>query len=349
MHTILWVVKMNVDNLPTYPQIVKAASLLKEGETIAFPTETVYGLGANALDGQAVAKIFKAKGRPTDNPLIVHIANQDQVTNLVQSIPSVALPLMEHFWPGPLTLIFAKKEAVFPDEVTAGLNTVAIRMPDHPVALALLKAAAVPVAAPSANRSGKPSPTTAQHVLEDLDGRIAGILDGGATGVGLESTVLDCTGAVPLILRPGGVTREQLEQVIGPVEIDRGLQHESETPRAPGMKYTHYAPKAPYILVDGTPDYLQTFVNEKKSRGLKVGVYTVDERLDAYDADCVIAGGSEQDLSTVAEKMYSVLRDFDQQGVDVIIGEVFVEKGIGAAIMNRLKKAAGGHIIQSKA
>ena len=346
METKIWTVDKNVDKMDSYPQIVDAAQKLKAGELIAFPTETVYGLGANALMGESVAGIYRAKGRPSDNPLIVHIGEKGQVHDLVKDIPEVAQKLMDSFWPGPLTLIFQKREGLFPDEVTAGLSTVGIRMPDHPVALDLLKEAGCPTAAPSANLSGKPSPTTAEHVREDLDGKIAGIVDGGPTGVGLESTVLDVTGTIPQILRPGGITKEQLEEVVGKVEIDPGLVKGDDAPKAPGMKYTHYAPKAPLTLVDGTPQFIQTLINEERSLGKKVGVYTVTEHVHLFDADVIIAGGSREEPSTVAEKMYGVLRQFDKEQPDVIFGEVFSEDGIGQAIMNRLKKAAGGRIIK---
>ncbi len=346
METKMWTVDKNVDKTNSYPQLVDAAQKLKDGELIAFPTETVYGLGANALLGGSVAGIYEAKGRPSDNPLIVHIGEKEQIHGLVEEIPLVAEKLMEKFWPGPLTLIFQKKEGVFPDVVTAGLSSVAIRMPDHPVALDLLRKAGCPTAAPSANLSGKPSPTTAEHVREDLDGKIAGIVDGGPTGVGLESTVLDVTGSIPQILRPGGITREQLEEVIGEVSVDPGLVKDSDAPKAPGMKYKHYAPKAPLTLVEGTPQFIQKLINEERALGKKVGVYTVEEHAHLYDADIVITGGSREELDSVAEKMYGVLRQFDKEQPDLIFGEVYPEAGIGIAIMNRLKKAAGGRIIK---
>ncbi|MGV3463815.1 MAG: L-threonylcarbamoyladenylate synthase, partial [Heyndrickxia sp.] len=258
MKTLEWNVDSNVDNLKSNPQVVEAANLLKQNEVVAFPTETVYGLGANAISDEAITKVYEAKGRPSDNPLIVHIADFSQLYNLVLEIPKTAEKLMEKFWPGPLTIIFKVKSKAVSKKVTAGLNTVGIRMPDHPLALALIKAANLPIAAPSANSSGKPSPTTAGHVRDDLNGRISGILDGGETGIGVESTVVDCTGEVPIILRPGGVTKEAMENEIGNVEIDPAL-HENlnSKPKAPGMKYTHYAPNAPVYLVDGKPEFIQ--------------------------------------------------------------------------------------------
>lgn len=340
MKTRIFFVDKNVDDLGTYPQIIEAASYLKRDELVAFPTETVYGLGANAMSTSAVENIFIAKGRPSDNPLIVHIATKEQLYDVACDIPSVAYTLMDHFWPGPLTLVLPKKDAVSP-RVTAGLNTVAVRMPNHPIALALIQASGLPIAAPSANRSGRPSPTTAKHVLDDLDGRIAAVVDGGATGVGVESTVIDCTSAIPTILRPGGVTKEEIERVIGAVDIDRALVEKEAVPKSPGMKYTHYAPKAPLVVVYGSPSFLQQVVNEKRAGGFTVGVLTTEERRDTYEADVVIACGQRHDLRTVAQQLYDALRTFDQTNVDIIYSEAFPNEGIGVAIMNRLLKAAG--------
>jgi L-threonylcarbamoyladenylate synthase len=344
MNTKLWIVDKSVENKNGYPQLKEAAELLQKGEAVAFPTETVYGLGADATSDEAVAKIFAAKGRPSDNPLIVHIAKEEQLHSLVSAVPPEAEKLMKRFWPGPLTLIFPKKDGVS-EKVTAGLNTVAVRMPDHPVALSLIAQANIPVAAPSANRSGRPSPTLASHVYEDLNGKIAGIVDGGATGVGVESTVLDCTSDIPAILRPGGITKEQLEEVIGQVMIDPGLENETVKPKSPGMKYTHYAPKAPLTIVEGTREYIQQLVNEKKEEGLRVGVLTTEENADFYQADAVLSCGKRSELATVATKLYEVLRAFDEAGVEVIYSESFPQEGIGIAIMNRLVKAAGHQVI----
>lgn len=328
-----------------YSQIQAAAALLKENEVVAFPTETVYGLGANAKSDEAVKKIFTAKGRPSDNPLIIHIANQRQVEDLVESIPEVAKLLMERFWPGPLTLVFQKK-AGLSQSATAGLDTVAIRMPDHPVALSIIEAANLPIAAPSANLSGKPSPTTAQHVEKDLTGRISGIVDGGETGVGVESTVVDCTEGIPIILRPGGITKEEILQVVGEVKEDAALHNVAEAPKSPGMKYTHYAPDATFILLDGSKKFIQQMIDEKRSIGAKVGILTTKENADYYSADSVIVCGSRQQLPTVAAGLYDALREFDEREVDLIFGEVFSREGIGDAIMNRLVKAAGHTIIK---
>ncbi|OAO82461.1 YrdC/Sua5 family protein required for threonylcarbamoyladenosine (t(6)A) formation in tRNA [Anoxybacillus flavithermus] len=340
MKTRIFFVDKNVDELNSCPQVKQAAAYLQRGELVAFPTETVYGLGANAMSTSAVENIFIAKGRPSDNPLIVHIATKEQLYDVACDIPSVAYTLMDHFWPGPLTLVLPKKDAVSP-RVTAGLNTVAVRMPNHPIALALIQASGLPIAAPSANRSGRPSPTTAKHVLDDLDGRIAAVVDGGATGVGVESTVIDCTSAIPTILRPGGVTKEEIERVIGAVDIDRALVEKEAVPKSPGMKYTHYAPKAPLVVVYGSPSFLQQVVNEKRASGFAVGVLTTEERRDTYEADVVIACGRRSDLRTVAKQLYDALRAFDETHVHFIYSEAFPNEGIGVAIMNRLLKAAG--------
>ncbi len=344
MHTNMWVVDNVVERKKYYPQLQEAAKLLRENEAIAFPTETVYGLGANAMNDEAIAKIFEAKGRPSDNPLIVHIGTKSQLDGIVKEIPPVAEKLMEHFWPGPLTIILPRKEGIS-EKVTAGLNTVGVRMPDHPVALALIEEANVPVAAPSANRSGRPSPTLASHVYEDLNEKIAGIVDGGATGVGVESTVIDCTSAVPTILRPGGITKEQLEAVIGTVTLDPALKDEKEKPKSPGMKYTHYAPKAPLSIVEGSREFIQRIVDKKKEEGFKVGVLTTEEYQHVYRADVVLSCGVRSDLASVATKLYDVLRTFDASEVDIIFSESFPNEGIGNAIMNRLTKAAGHQII----
>ncbi|MDT8860445.1 L-threonylcarbamoyladenylate synthase [Alkalihalobacillus sp. MEB130] len=324
-------------------QVMKEAALwITKGEIVAFPTETVYGLGANALDEQAVKKIFEAKGRPSDNPLIVHIADIEQLDELVLEIPDVAHQLMNQFWPGPLTLIFKKKQVVAPS-VTAGLETVAVRMPDHDVARALLRAAGVPVAAPSANVSGKPSPTTAAHVYHDLKGKIKGIVDGGRTGVGLESTVLDCSTPVPMLYRPGGVTKEELEAVIGKVDVDPTLLSLSaeQTPLSPGMKYTHYSPSGTVYLVRDRQKMVE-LIWRAKQEGKRVGVLTTVENEGAYEADVVVACGSREDLATVASALYDSLRTFDEREAEVIFSEVFPYEGLGIAIMNRLEKAAGG-------
>lgn len=348
-----WVVDKNVENLQSCTQIVDAARFLRDGETVAFPTETVYGLGANALSDEAVGKIFMAKGRPSDNPLIVHIAEKEQLREIVASLPEKATPLIEAFWPGPLTLILPKTNKVA-SLVTAGLDTVGVRMPDHPIALALIKQAGVPVAAPSANRSGRPSPTTAQHVLTDLSGRIAGVIDGGATGVGVESTVLDVTVDPPLICRPGGIAREQLEAVVGEVRLDPAfLLDAGETPRSPGMKYAHYAPEGEMWLIQGEDSQvkaqMRTMLAEAKLQGRKTGVIATEESLSYWEqqpeADVVLSVGSGAELGQVARHLYGVLRQFDEDHVQFIVGPTFPRSGIGMAVMNRLEKASGGRIL----
>ncbi|MBN8201984.1 L-threonylcarbamoyladenylate synthase [Bacillus sp. NTK034] len=345
MITKRWSVDNNVDKEDSYSQFSQAADLLKNNEVVAFPTETVYGLGGNAENDEAVRKIFEAKGRPSDNPLIIHIADKAQLDAFVTEIPQNAQALMDQFWPGPLTLIFNHKEGVLSHYATADLSTVAVRMPDHPVALELLEKAGLPIAAPSANRSGRPSPTTADHVWEDLNGRIAGLVDGGPTGVGVESTVLDCTGEVPVILRPGGITREQLEEVVGKVSVDPALADESQAPKSPGMKYRHYAPDAPLYLVEGTREDIQHFVEDKKQEGLSVGVLTTSENLEFYHADFIYACGQREKLETVASSLYEALRYFNTTDADIIFCEMFPGEGVGHAIMNRLMKAAGHRVI----
>jgi L-threonylcarbamoyladenylate synthase len=346
MKTKVWKVDKYVDSLESNPHIVEAAQLLRENEVVALPTETVYGLGGNAESDEAVAKIFTAKGRPGDNPLIIHIAEKEQILRFVTEIPIKAEQLMDAFWPGPLTIIFKKKDGVLSEKATAGLATVAVRMPDHPVALALLKKCGLPVAAPSANSSGKPSPTSARHVIEDLFGKIAGVIDGGVTGVGVESTVIDCTESIPVILRPGGVTREQLAAVIGEVRVDPALADGESKPKAPGMKYQHYAPNAPLYLVAGSRSFLQQLVDEKKQEGMRVGVLTTEERVDEYFGATVLACGKRAELSTVAAALYETLRAFNHEKVDIIYSEVFPDTGVGYAIMNRLQKAAGNKLIK---
>ncbi|WP_337019611.1 L-threonylcarbamoyladenylate synthase [Oceanobacillus massiliensis] len=335
--------RWNIKNDKTYNHqaIEDAAERLKAGKTIAFPTETVYGLGADATNEAAVAKIFKAKGRPQDNPLIAHVATVEQLSRLVDDIPVYAVQLMEAFSPGPLTYILPNN-GTCADNVTAGQTTIGVRIPDHPVAQALLERADVPVAAPSANLSGKPSPTLADHVWADLHGRIDGLLDGGPTGVGLESTVIDCTQEIPIILRPGGVTKEQLEEVVGTVMTDPGLANEKEKPKSPGMKYRHYSPEVPLWLVGGKPEHIQTIINKEKTRGNRLGILASERTAGLIQADEIISLGT--DITEIAAHLYDGLRKFKQGDVDIIICEAFSEDGIGQAVMNRLKKAATEYI-----
>jgi L-threonylcarbamoyladenylate synthase len=346
MNTKLWVVDKFTNLSTTYPHITQAAHLLRENEVVAFPTETVYGLGANACSDEAVRKIYQAKGRPSDNPLIVHIASVDKLDEIVKDIPNYAYKLINEFWPGPLTLILPKKGDQLSTLVTAGLDTVGVRMPSHPIALSLIREADVPIAAPSANQSGKPSPTHASHVYHDLNGKISGIIDGGATGVGVESTVLDCSSTVPTILRPGGVTKEQLESVIGEVQLDQALIEEGLAPKSPGMKYTHYAPNAPVVIVNGRLEFLQKIIDQHQKEGKKVGVLTTEEAFNQLQAYKVIACGRRANLQSVAAELYDVLRKFDNEEVDIIFSESFPQSGVGEAIMNRLLKAAGNQVIE---
>lgn len=351
IHTEHWFVDKHVHNVQDCPQIQAAAKKLTENEVVAFPTETVYGLGGNALSNRAIEQIFAAKGRPGDNPLIVHISSVAQLDEIAADVPATAEKLISAFWPGPLTVVLPKG-ANIADGVTAGLPTVAVRMPDHPVATALIDKASVPIAAPSANLSGRPSPTSAAHVDHDLNGRISGIVDGGETGVGVESTVVDCSGDVVTILRPGGITKAQIEAVIGDVAVDPALQewglapHEGGlTPRSPGMKYQHYAPNVPLFLVEGSFSFLQEIVDKRRAEGIQVGILTTEERKDDYEADVVFSCGIRSDLSTVAHGLYSALRAFDEGEAEEIYSEIFPASGVGEAIMNRLSKAAGGRVI----
>lgn len=322
---------------PTTEALREASALLRDGQTVAFPTETVYGLGADATNSEAVSGIFRAKGRPEDNPLIAHVATKKQLRSLVTSLPAAAEKLINKFTPGPLTLVLPSN-GTCAENVTAGLSTIGVRIPDHPVAQALLKACDLPLAAPSANISGKPSPTTADHVWSDLQGKIAGLIDGGATGVGVESTVIDCTQEIPVILRPGGITKEQLEAEIGEVMVDPALASTTEEPKAPGMKYTHYAPDVPMWLVAGTPENIQAVIEKERSSKKRIGVMASIETAEKLDADRIITLGS--DLREIAASLYDALRIFKNEDVDLILCESFPRTGIGQAIMNRLEKAA---------
>ncbi|WP_354520775.1 L-threonylcarbamoyladenylate synthase [Paenibacillus sp. OAE614] len=338
--------------------IGRAAAILRDGGTVAFPTETVYGLGADARNTEAVEAIFKAKGRPSDNPLIVHIADASQLGGLVTEVSDTARRLMAAFWPGPLTLVLPLRPGVLSPRVTAGLTTVGIRMPDHPIALKLIGESGCPVAAPSANRSGRPSPTLASHVEEDLSGLIDGILDGGPTGVGLESTVVQVQedGSVT-VLRPGGITSEQLAAASGvAVTTDPGIERspdeeEIAAPKSPGMKYTHYAPKGALTIVQGgTPEQVSDWIDEQlkaaAARGERTGVMAFEEHIGRYAADCVQSLGSLAGLEAAAHRLYAALRRMDEEGVTFILSEACPEEGLGAAIMNRLRKAAGQRIVR---
>ena len=332
--------------------IAKAGKILKDGGLVAFPTETVYGLGGDALNASSSVRIYEAKGRPSDNPLIVHIAKIDDLKPLTSDLPGSALALAKAFWPGPLTMILPKSDLV-PKETTGGLDTVAVRMPSHPAALALIEAAGGYVAAPSANTSGRPSPTTAAHVLEDLDGRIDCVIDGGQVGIGIESTIVDLTSPVPQVLRPGFISLEMLAGVLGEVIMDKGLAPGSDVhPKAPGMKYRHYAPKAEMIIVEG-PEAdvirkIESLAGEDEAAGKKVGIIAASESAASYGCGIVRTIGTRSDALTISSHLYALLREFDELGIDRIYSEAFEEGQLGEAIMNRLLKAAGQHVVRTQ-
>ncbi len=334
------------DNYINDEELKEASAVIRSGGLVAFPTETVYGLGGDATNPEASRKIYAAKGRPSDNPLIVHIADFSQLRNIVAEVPQEAEKLAEAFWPGPLTMILRKND-VIPYETTGGLDTVAIRMPSHPVARAFLQDSGCMIAAPSANTSGRPSPTTAQHVWEDLHGKIEILLDGGPVGIGIESTIVDLSEERPMILRPGFITQEMLSAVLGDVGMDPGLASENskQPPKAPGMRYRHYAPKADLTLVEGTMEEVISKINaltrEAQAMGKSVGVLATEENKDRYVADHVIVIGQRQDEAEIARHLFDVLRQFDDLQVDLIYSESFAAAGVGQAIMNRLLKAAG--------
>lgn len=326
-------------------KIIRAAKLLRAGEVVAIPTETVYGLAANALDEKAVAKIFAAKGRPQDNPLIVHIAELATLEKIVKQIPECAIRLANEFWPGPLTMILEKRD-VIPDAVSAGLATVGVRFPAHRVARALIDSAGIPLAAPSANTSGRPSPTTAEHVREDMDGKIPAIVDGGACGVGVESTVVDLTGEKPRLLRPGGITPAELRRVLGEIEIDpavtREIGHDAVV-RAPGMKYRHYAPKAPVIILDGDAARARDYIDEN-SADEQVAMLCFEEERELFSEVCehVISYGSAAHPDELAHELFDALRRLDTLELSKIYArEPAMGDGMELAVINRLQKAAG--------
>ena len=327
-------------------ELQAVAALIKNGETVVFPTETVYGLGANAFDPEAVKKIFVAKGRPNDNPLIVHISEIAEVEPLVAEIPKKAIKLMEVFWPGPLTLIMKKSERI-PDEVSAGLDTVGIRFPDHPIARAFIKMSGCPIAAPSANRSGRPSPTQGKHVLEDLDGRVAAIILSADTEIGLESTVIDMTVEPPVVLRPGDVTVAELREVLGEVAVSSNVTKNvvPEKVSSPGMKYTHYSPKGEMVVVKGTKKEISEKINNAVARyrgkPMTVGILASDETMGCYHEGFIISLGSQKDPREMAKNLFSRLRTFDELGVERIFAEDIPLNNETLALINRLYKAAG--------
>ncbi|MFC3789353.1 L-threonylcarbamoyladenylate synthase [Paenibacillus sp. GCM10012307] len=352
MNTRVW--HLQQDEESNRQDIEEAAACLKEGKTVAFPTETVYGLGADARNTDAVAKIFTAKGRPSDNPLIVHIASTTQLLQLVKPWGELADRLMKRFWPGALTIVLPVKEGAVSALVTAGLDTLGVRMPQHRTALRLIESSGCPVAAPSANRSGRPSPTLAAHVAEDLSGSIDGLVDDGPAGVGLESTVIEIveglSGEAIRILRPGGVTREELQKLGHILEESdpAGSIGPEAAPRSPGMKYRHYAPRGSVRVVDGEPKHVQAHIRRELAaasiRGERTGVLAFEEHAGRYEADLVLSCGSLSDIRSAAHGLYAALREFDTQGIELIWAEACRAEGIGAAYMNRLIKAASNQL-----
>ncbi|MDF2609935.1 MAG: Sua5/YciO/YrdC/YwlC family protein [Lachnospiraceae bacterium] len=343
------IIKIDSDNiLPD--QLEEAVEILKQGGLVAFPTETVYGLGADGLNKEASRKIYEAKGRPSDNPLILHIAHLGALKELAIDCPEIVYQLAEAFWPGPLTMIFQKSEIV-PYSTTGGLDTVAIRMPSHPIAYELIRQSRAYIAAPSANISGRPSPTKAEHVIEDMDGRIDMIIDGGSVEIGLESTIIDITGPVPVLLRPGYITVPMIEAVVGKIAVDKAvlstISDPSIVPKAPGMKYKHYAPKGQLTIYEGNNEAVVQAINkiagEKQEEGYKVGIIATDETFDAYTYGTVKRIGSRSDEDTIANRLFDILRSFDKEGTEFIYTESFESNQLGQAIMNRLLKAAGYH------
>lgn len=344
-------VKVDTEN-PEKSVLTEAAEILKNGGLVAFPTETVYGLGANGLDEKACKRIYEAKGRPSDNPLILTIGDLDGLYKIVGKVTENAKKIIDAFWPGPITLVLPKADCV-PETVTGGLNTVAVRYPSNKIARELIKIAGIPVAAPSANSSGKPSPTRASHVEFDLNGKIEMIIDGGAADWGLESTILDVSEDKPVLLRPGAVTQDMIEDVVGEIDVDPAVYSKPDgniVPKAPGMKYKHYSPSAKVILVSGSMENVISTINEKISadekNGLRVGVMATTQTKDRYIGGEVLVVGDRTKPETIGANLFKILRKFDFIGVDIVYSEVFDEDGEGAAIMNRLNKAAGFNYIK---
>ena len=336
---------------PRMEDIREAGKIIRAGGLVAFPTETVYGLGGNALDVTASQRIYAAKGRPSDNPLIVHIADMASLLPLVTEIPEAARKLASACWPGPLTMIF-HKSSIVPLETTGGLDSVAVRFPSHPIACALIREGGGYVAAPSANTSGRPSPTMAEHVIEDLKGKIEMIVDGGSVGIGLESTIVDFTENIPTILRPGYINEQMLRDILGEVRMDKGLLAENSRihPKAPGMKYRHYAPKGSLLIVEGQTDRvaakIEEMAREKTAAGYTVGIIGTDESVGRYSSGIIKSIGTRSDEESIGRHLYSVLREFDDCGAAYIFSESFDTPKMGQAIMNRLLKAAGHQVIK---
>lgn len=343
-------VSMTEDNIDR-KAIARAGEILRGGGLVAFPTETVYGLGGDALNPESSRKIYAAKGRPSDNPLIVHICRWEDLAKIVKEIPEEAKKLADAFWPGPMTMIFNKSDAV-PYATTGGLDTVAVRFPSNRIAAAMIDAGGGYIAAPSANRSGRPSPTMALYCKEDLDGRVDMIIDGGQVGIGLESSIIDLTDGAPTILRPGYITKEMFEKVLGHVEVDHTIidPKSHQVPKAPGMKYRHYAPKGDLKIVEGPRDKVAAYINSQvaaaETAGEKTGVICTEETKNLYHADCVKSAGTRTDEESIAHELFHVLREFDDENCTVMFSESFEGTGICMAIMNRLMKAAGQQVIR---
>ena len=334
------VIKIDRENMDL-DALKRAGEILKSGGLVAFPTETVYGLGGDGLHEESSRKIYEAKGRPSDNPLIVHVADMEHLEKIVKKVPKAVYKLAEAFWPGPMTMILEKNDLV-PYGTTGGLDTVAIRMPSDPIALELIRQGGGYIAAPSANTSGRPSPTTAQHVYEDLQGKIPMILDGGAVTIGLESTIVDLTEEIPTILRPGFISLDMVQAVLGEAQIDRGLIANDSNihPKAPGMKYRHYAPKADLKIVEGPMEQVISYINEQAEKG-RTGIICTEETRSRYPKGDIKCVGTRKDELSIASHLFAVLREFDEDGVEQIYSESFKAPGLGEAIMNRLLKAAG--------
>ena len=343
------IVRIDKENID-HEALKEAGDIIREGGLVAFPTETVYGLGGDALNPESSRKIYAAKGRPSDNPLIVHIADMEHLGRIVKEIPPATIKLADAFWPGPMTIIMNKSDEV-PLATTGGLQTVAVRMPVNPIAMELIKDTDGYIAAPSANRSGRPSPTSAKYCEEDLDGNVEMIIDGGDVEIGLESSIIDLTEDVPMILRPGYITLEMFRKVLGRVEVDQTIlsAQSKQAPKAPGMKYKHYAPKGELTIVSGDEDEVVDYINaqaaDQMAKGEKVGIIATDSTRGRYHADVIKDAGNRKDECTVAHTLFRILREFDDENVTIMYSESFESAGIGQAIMNRLLKAAGHKII----
>ncbi len=355
MSMVTEIIKINPQGNPLSDEedaaLRRAGNIIKGGGLVAFPTETVYGLGGDALNGDSCRKIYEAKGRPSDNPLIIHVSCFEDIRSIVAEVPEAAKKIADAFWPGPLTMILQKSDRV-PREVTGGLDTVALRLPSHPIARKFIEYSGGYVAAPSANTSGKPSPTLAEYVVEDMQGRIPMIIDGGSCDLGLESTIIDVTTTPPQILRPGYITQQMLEEVLGDISLDQTMMHadQDQAPRAPGMKYRHYAPAGELTVVEGDPEAVVAYINQAvakdEAEGKKTGVIGTAEYLERYHADSVKCIGSRDEEASIAKNLYAILRAFDDEAVQKIYSESFSAEGLGQAIMNRLLKASGHRVVR---